>query len=126
MTDPSYYHVHLAATDVVIWPLPPRQGNRWNIPWSAAGAVSSSRTVPACSLKFGSSDRRVNAFGVVRRGRPRFMQNLYGTTPRARRMHSHWGNNAAYYRCRFPAEYALAPISTQEDRRNLRTTARPP
>jgi dihydrofolate reductase len=46
MTGPSYYHVHLAAADVVIWPLPPRQGNRWSIPWSAAGAVSSSRTVP--------------------------------------------------------------------------------
>jgi len=25
-----------------------------------------------------------------------------------RRMQSHWVNGAAYYRCRFPAEYALA------------------
>jgi hypothetical protein len=25
-----------------------------------------------------------------------------------RRMQSHWGNGAPYYRCRFPAEYALA------------------
>lgn len=25
-----------------------------------------------------------------------------------RRMQGHWANNAPYYRCRFPAEYALA------------------
>ncbi|WTW98274.1 recombinase family protein [Streptomycetaceae bacterium NBC_01309] len=45
---------------------------------------------------------------VVRTKNPYALKGLFTHVSCGRRMQGHWNNSAAYYRCRFPSEYALA------------------